>query len=178
MENPTDHYPHHIITDTAASTSLLVCTGAPADRNDDGKLAARVKEFPGRKAVCGGTTSRIIARELGLQIEVELGRDNCGLPPLSRMDGFDLVTEGVLTLGRTRELLASPPKVTEQSAAGRLAHLLIDCDDIRFIVGTRLNPVHRDPSLPVELEKRGDIVREICEILRSGFGKNVTVAYL
>jgi hypothetical protein len=56
--------------------------------------AEAVKAFKGKKVLCGATTADIIARELGLEIEDSLIFDDPELPPVSRMEGMDLVTEG------------------------------------------------------------------------------------
>ncbi len=156
---------------------LLVVTGAPYDDARDGELARAALDFDGRRAICGGTTADIVARELGLRIANEAGPRDPEIPPAAILAGFDLVTEGMITLARTLELLearaASPAR---PNAASRLAALLLDSDLITFQVGTRLNAAHQDPSLPRELGIRRTVVRRIAQCLRERHAKTVDLA--
>ena len=47
----------------------LIVTGAPRNKSSDKRLAEIVKNYEGKTIVCGGTTSKIIARELGIPAE-------------------------------------------------------------------------------------------------------------
>jgi serine/threonine protein phosphatase PrpC len=51
---------------------MLVLTGPPINKDRDRDMALILKEFQGKKVICGGTTANIAARELGLEVEVEL----------------------------------------------------------------------------------------------------------
>jgi len=57
---------------------------------------------------------------------------------------MDLVTEGILTLGQTVELLHQAQSVDDlprdADAATRLARYLLAADDILLIVGSAINP--------------------------------------
>ena len=46
----------------------LIVTGAPRSRESDKKLGERIKNFDGQVIVCGGTTAKIVARELGKDV--------------------------------------------------------------------------------------------------------------
>jgi hypothetical protein len=102
------------------------------------------------------------------------------VPPSARMDGFDLVTEGTLTLGETARLLEQgfPPEDMKSNAAVRLANLLLDSDIVKFAVGTRINEAHQDPNIPVELDLRRNIVKRIAQLLESKHMKQVVIQYL
>ncbi|MDR2799783.1 MAG: serine/threonine-protein phosphatase, partial [Desulfovibrio sp.] len=77
---------------------LLVMTGPPYDRERDPEYAALLRSFPGRKVVCGGTTAELVSREWGRRLEMDGAAQNQAVPPRYRIEGVDLVTEGVLTL--------------------------------------------------------------------------------
>ena len=62
--------------------------------------------------------------------------------------------------------------------AGKLVELFLDSDTIDFLVGTRVNEAHLDPTLPVYLEIRRNIIQRIAESLRTRYLKNVTVTYI
>jgi hypothetical protein len=59
----------------------LVVTGAPADQANDKQLASVFSSFDGKKVICGGTTAKILGRELGKSISVDLRN----LHPKSRL---------------------------------------------------------------------------------------------
>ena len=62
------------------------------------RSAGSYPQLPGKRSVCGGTTSKIVARELGQRIDVELKYYDEEVPPTAHIEGIDLVTEGILTL--------------------------------------------------------------------------------
>ncbi|MCK4275477.1 MAG: SpoIIE family protein phosphatase, partial [Phycisphaerae bacterium] len=84
-----------------------VLTGPPADRATDEAMLQRFVELPSLHAVCGGTTAKIVARHLGLPLEVDLETMKPDVPPVGRIKNLDLITEGILTLTRANELLKS-----------------------------------------------------------------------
>lgn len=159
--------------------NLLVCTGPPFDPDNDKYLAGRVKDFQGKKWICGGTTARILAREL--QLNLNKGDDTFpgDLPPESRMQGIDLVTEGILTLSKVERLLSGKSTDTPSDGIARkIIRLLHDSDKIQFLVGTCINIAHQDPNLPIELEIRRNVVKKIKFLLEKKFFKTVEITYL
>lgn len=157
---------------------LLLMTGPPYDHRRDREAALRLQLYPGRTAVCGGTTANIVARELGLKVTTCLGKRRGGLPPVCSMNGIDLVTEGILTLTRVASILESHETDFTADAAGQLAELLINSDQVELLVGTRINEAHQDPSLPVDLEIRRNIVKRIAAALRDLYLKEVSIEYI
>ena len=114
-------------------------------------LAKMADQTPGRKVICGGTTANIISRLLKRSIEIDMHQPlDASVPPTARMQGFDLVTEGILTLGEVLRLLEEgcAPEELKPNAAVRLPRLLLDSDVVRFAVGTRINEAHQDPNFP------------------------------
>lgn len=157
---------------------LLVCTGPPYSESHDAEMAAQVRDFPGRKIVCGGTTAEIVSRHLGVPVEVVLGEDTDGLPPRSNMQGVDLVTEGVVTLSRVEKILRSfrPGEIwSSKGPAWSIVNLIGQSDSIQFLVGTHVNVAHYDPKLPVELEARRTLVRRIARLLEEKYNKLVEI---
>jgi hypothetical protein len=138
-------------------------------------------QTPGRKVICGGTTANIISRQLNRPVEIDLrqARDP-RVPPTARMQGFDLVTEGILTLGEVLRLLedGEAPEELKPNAAVRLTRMLLDSDVVKFAVGTRINEAHQDPNIPVDLELRRNIVKRIARILEDKHMKRVVVQYV
>ena len=156
-----------------------ILTGPPADSSEDDAILAKFTQRPGFLAVCGGTTAKIVARYLGDKpLEVDLATMKADVPPLARLEGIDLITEGILTLTRTNELLHSSTDQEgvkyQTDAASALLRLCLDVDHIHFIVGLSVNPAHQNPDLPRQLGMKLAVVREIAEELRKR-GKEVTI---
>lgn len=158
--------------------NLLICTGPPYDEKKDRYLAEKVRDFKGKKVLCGGTTATIISRELQLPLQVSMDITDKELPPLSYMEGIDLITEGILTLSKVERLLTQGIPEKSQGPANDLVNLVQNSDKITFIVGTRINVAHQDPNLPVELEIRRNVVKKIKYLLETKFLKDVEITYL
>jgi len=155
-----------------------VLTGPPSRRGEDAQWVERFTRRLGQRVVCGGTTAKIVARHMGQPLEVDLATITADVPPIARLAGVDLVTEGILTLTRLRDLLRAG---TDRAAvrfqadgASSLLRLLLDVDHIHFLVGQAVNPAHQNPELPHQIGIRVGVVREIVEELRR-MGKEVTV---
>jgi hypothetical protein len=159
---------------------LLIVTGPPYERSEDTILGKAVKEFDGMKVICGATTADIISRELGLEIEDSLAFEDPELPPVSSMEGIDLVTEGILTLTKVTRILKefSQNSTLGKGPADRIVKLLRQSDQINFVIGTRVNIAHQDPSLPVDLEMRRTVVNRMARILEEKFLKEVSIRYI
>jgi hypothetical protein len=155
-----------------------VLTGPPSSQGEDAQWVEHFTRRLGQRVVCGGTTAKIVARHLGQSLDVDLSTITPDVPPIARLAGMDLVTEGILTLTRLRDMLRAG---TERSAvrfqvdgASSLLRLLLEVDHVHFLVGQAVNPAHQNPDLPHQLGIRVGIVREIVDELRR-LGKEVTV---
>lgn len=158
---------------------LLLCTGPPFDETKDNELATRVSDFDGRVILSGGTTADIIARELGRKISDNLVFLDPELPPESYMEGIDLVTEGILTLQKVNQLLTGYKQYKPgKGPADNIIRMLMDSDEIYFIIGTRINDAHQDPTLPVDLEIRRNVVRRIAAQLEEKWLKQVYLEFI
>jgi len=159
---------------------LLICSGPPYNESRDKQLAQMAKSFNGKKIICGGTTSLIISRELNVGIEVGMTLDNSGLPPKSKMKGFDLVTEGILTIGKVAEILEKlhGTEVYGSGPAVEIVKYMMESDEILLLVGTKINIAHQDPTLPVELEIRRNVMHKIANLLEDKFLKDVEIQFI
>jgi hypothetical protein len=160
---------------------FMLITGPPFYKIKDFDFVDRIQDFNGKKIICGGTTAEIIARELNMEVEIEHAAKNPhALPPPAKMKGFEMVTEGILTLGKVEEILESYNSDTrlQDSPAEKVVKLLLQHDSIDIIVGTRINWAHQDPEQPLELELRKFVVKRIVKILTKKFFKKVLVEYV
>ena len=159
--------------------TLTVAVGPPQHREDDVRIAQLIREEPGSKVICGGTTGSIIAREWGTDIKVNLKDLDPEVPPYGRLRGVDLVTEGIITLSKTLEALKkgeTQPEGERKNAVSLLSKLLLDSDKIQFLVGKAINPAHQNPDLPLNLALKMQVVKEIAETLEER-GKKVDLLY-
>lgn len=158
----------------------LVVTGPPFDKKNDEVLARKFEEYEGKKVICGGTTAGIIARLTKRDIQLDLSKLWPDIPPMSKMSGAELVTEGTLTLSKALELLKSgkDPDRLPADPAVMLVKLLLDSDIIHFIVGTKINEAHQDPSLPEALDIRRNLLKSMVQVLNEKYLKQAKMELL
>lgn len=152
----------------------LIFTGPPYDQEKDAYYAEIFEDFKGPKAICGGTTANIISRELGRFISADTKLLSGNLPPISKMNGVDLITEGILTLTKAMEYLEKD-EIKKNDAAGLLVNFLLKSDVINIMMGAKINQAHYDPSLPIEIEIRRNIIKQITQILEKKYFKKVNI---
>ncbi len=159
---------------------MMIVTGPPYTKEHDKLMADTIAEFRGTKIVCGGTTAQILGREFQNEIEVDMNHLGGDLPPTAQMDGVDLITEGILTLGRLDQFLSGgcPNEVSADNPAAIIFHHLMENDEIRFLVGTSINPSHQDPDLPEELEIRRNVIKKIAACLEDKYLKDIKISYI
>lgn len=155
---------------------LLVVTGPPVDQSNDRLIASTLSCFDGKKVICGGTTAKILGRELGKTVSVDIRNLHPEVPPHSIMDGVDLVTEGIITMTKTIEYLDRGNIPESYNAAVQLAEKFLESDDITFFVGTRLNQANQI-HLAQNIELRISIVRRLAAILEQKYLKSVFIRY-
>ncbi|HKZ17537.1 MAG TPA: SpoIIE family protein phosphatase [Geobacteraceae bacterium] len=156
----------------------LVLTGPPFHENRDAHFANIFDTFKGRKVICGGTTANIVARELKREVVDHLETTDDDIPPIATMDGADLVTEGLLTLTKVAQFLEKGESVPRRNAASMLMEMLLESDSIMFLVGTKINEAHQDPTHPMDLEIRRNLIKKIALILERKYLKDAYVRYI
>ena len=153
---------------------LLICTGAPISKEKDFSYAHEFKNFKGKKIISGGTTSEIIARELGLKFKDRMYSLNDGLPPISILESVDLVTEGVMTLSRVERILRDDSlDPVKDGAAERIVRLVLNSDSIKFLVGGSSNEYHFD----LQYKMRIQLIKDIAELLERKYLKQVEIKF-
>lgn len=161
-----------------------VMVGPPVHPEDDEEVVGELLACPGIKVICGGTTSQIVSKRLGKELKILLQYISPDVPPIATMEGIDLVTEGVVTLGKTLEILeqyeetkAPELLIAKKDGAHLLAETLVEkCTSVKFIVGRALNPAHQNPDMPISLSIKLRLVKDISECLKR-LGKPTTLKY-
>ena len=69
------------------------------------------------------------------------------------------------------------PELLVPLAARQMIELFRQSDEIEFVVGTKVNEAHQDPSLPVDLEIRRNIVKRLKTVLESKYRKRVLLRF-
>ena len=159
--------------------------GPPSNRDDCDKMMSLLFSKEGKHIVCGGTTSSIAAKYLGKPIRTEIDFLDPDIPPISHIEGVELVTEGVITVNRVLEYAKDYLKDNEsykhwsykQDGASQICRLLFEeATDINFYVGRAMNPAHQNPDLPINFNIKMQLVVELSDCLRK-MGKRIKVSY-
>jgi hypothetical protein len=131
---------------------------------------------PGKKIVCGGTTSHLVADLLKKELVPDERYLDTDLPPIASLHGVDLVTEGILTLSRAAEYLEKGRPEGKFDAATALLDQLDQADGIKFMVGTARNPAHQNTGLPDSIFLRRTVVENVIKLLQAQ-GKDTELKY-
>ena len=164
-----------------------IFTGPPAKKEDDERLMHDFMHTEGKKVVAGGTSANIAARVLGKEIVTKADASSPDVPPMASIDGIDLVTEGVITLGKSLKLLKKYVRdefdteffdeLDADNGASRLAKLLIEeCTELNLFVGTAVNAAHKETALNFDLSMRQNLVEQLVRTAEE-MGKTVKVMY-
>lgn len=158
---------------------VLIITGAPRNKESDRRLGEMIRDFDGYVIVCGGTTAKIVARELGKDVKADKSPSG-SLPPASIIDGIDLVTEGMLTLAEVGNRLEDKIllKHMPEDPAKRIIKILREIDQAQIVVGTKINDDTDDPAAAAKIGVRFPVIEKIVRSLERNYLKEVEVRYL
>jgi len=161
------------------SRKLVLFTGPPSDKSLDERVVKRFLQVSGKKVVSGGTTANIVGRITGKAVKVDLSYHDPEVPPTARIEGLDLVTEGVLTLTAAIDRLNNCRRLNDasfQDGATLLARLLLEADQIDILAGTAVNPAHQNPNFPSQINIKNQVLNKLCAKLEL-IGKQVAVEW-
>ncbi|NLZ45408.1 MAG: SpoIIE family protein phosphatase [Clostridiales bacterium] len=159
--------------------------GPPANPDDCQKMMTLFFSKGGKHIVCGGTTSSIAAEYLGEDVIPVLEYIDEEVPPIARVKGIDLVTEGIITINKVlayaQDFLDEnnfySDWAVKEDGASQIARLLFEeATDINFYVGKAVNPAHQNPNLPINFSIKMRLVDELSECLKK-MGKGIKVSY-
>jgi hypothetical protein len=165
--------------------TVTVWSGPPAHRALEEAILEKLMDEPGTRIICGDTTADIAARLLGAELVMEPRPEDgwAQVPPTSQLkvpayaEGVDLVTEGLVTLGKARERIAEAQRARDlprkEDGATRLARALLTADEIHFLVGLAVNPAQvTETGVPL----RRIVIEELMNDLKAR-GKIVSMEY-
>ena len=158
--------------------------GPPGNRDDVNRMMSLFFAKEGKHIVCGGTTSSLAAKWLNKPLRPSLNFEG-DIPPIAKLEGVDLVTEGVITVNRVvqyaQDFIADNNCYDEWSnqkdGASMISRLLFEeATDINFYVGRAINPAHQNPDLPINFSIKMNLVQELSAALQK-MGKRIKVSY-
>ena len=164
---------------------MNILFGPPSNRDDCDRMMSLFFSKEGKHIICGGTTSSIAAKYLRKPLQATLDFKKSDVPPIAKIEGVDLVTEGVITVNRVLEYandyLAENEHYEEwnykRDGASLICQLLFEeATDINFYVGRAINPAHQNPDLPINFSIKMNLVEELSKCLKK-MGKRIKVSY-
>lgn len=159
--------------------------GPPSNRDDADRMMSLFFSKEGKHIICGGTTSSIAAKYLNKKVEATLNFEKSDVPPIAKIEGVDLVTEGVITINKVLEYakdylgdnLLYEQWNYKRDGASLICRLLFEeATDINFYVGRAINPAHQNPELPITFSIKMNLVEELSKCLKQ-MGKRIKVSY-
>lgn len=160
---------------------LMIFSGPPLDVTKDEEYAEQLLSFSGRKIICGGTTGNIVANYMGETIEMDIMTMSKELPPIGKLKEIDLVTEGILTISKAKEILIKcncdiTRLPTIKNGAVLLAREILEADSIYFLIGQQINEFYQNPLLPKNISIRRSLIEDLVKLLRDN-QKHIIVEY-
>ncbi|AGB40059.1 Stage II sporulation protein E (SpoIIE) [Halobacteroides halobius DSM 5150] len=167
-----------VVVKFRSQRKITLFTGPPKEKETDKEVVDKLVSSDSKKVICGGTTAQIVARELDRELEVELSYHDQEVPPISKMEGMDLVTEGLLTLSKCLERLkeadCQEDLPVKEDGATKLARLLLKSDQVKLLVGQAVNSAHQSLKLPQEMAIRKQIIEKLVKSLERQ-GKEIQI---
>lgn len=168
----------------SSDSKAVLFSGPPINKKMDKEVVHKMMGSAGKKIVCGGTTANIVARELNVEYKSSTEIIDEDIPPIGYIEGIDLVTEGVLTLRKSCEILKKLLTTNDDSflhkkkdAATLLSRILYeDCIHIKMIIGRCINPENLITDNSDDLSARLYVLNEMKNVLVK-LGKIVEVEY-
>ena len=164
---------------------MNILFGPPSNRDDCDRMMSLFFSKQGKHIICGGTTSSIAAKYLRKPLQATLNFEKSDVPPIAKLEGVDLVTEGVITVNKVLEYARNYLEGNElygewsvrRDGASLICRLLFEeATDISFYVGRAVNPAHQNPDLPINFNIKMNLVEELSKCLRQ-MGKRISVSY-
>lgn len=139
-------------------SELNVMIGPPSKPKQDEDVCKKLLETEGKIAVCGGTTAKVVANYLNKPIDMDYSIIVEDVPPISSIEGIDLVTEGALTISKVVKMLelyndhsTLNSKVFDDfDGASLLLDMMLKSTDINLLIGQTINLENEGSVVNVE----------------------------
>lgn len=161
--------------------------GPPKNPKNDRRVVSEFLKKDGKRVVCGGTTAKIVSRQLGKDMKIDVTTMTEEIPPIGYIDGVDLVLEGAVTISGAVKLMSAyldsvynkkaEKMIKENNGASMLANMLInECSDLNIFMGQAVNEANRDTEFVVNFNYKESRIKELIRLMEK-MGKKVTFTY-
>lgn len=159
-----------------------VMVGPPENKDDDLSTMRLFFAKEGKHVVCGGTTAKAVSEYLGARVRTLPASGTETVPPMSEIQGVDLVTEGVVTINAALQIIKNYQKdgmytlelIGQKDGASKLAEMLLeDATEINILFGNAMNLAQQAGEF--SFEKKLQLIQEIRDALRIA-GKKVKMS--
>lgn len=161
--------------------------GPPVNKEDDEKVMELFFSKEGKTIVCGGTTSSLVARHLNTTVKTKIDYLDPDIPPIGYIEGVDLCTEGVLTMGRVVDIARRYSSSTtdasyaewagKRDGASLIAQMLFEeATDVNLFVGRAMNPAHQNPDMSIDFSIKLRLIEDLAKYLEK-MGKHVKTSF-
>ena len=133
-------------------------TGCPKEKYNDHIVCKNFLREPGVHIVAGGSTAKLIARELNEELVVKADTNDLDVPIFYSIKGIDLVTEGIYTLNQLYNILDNYNEIDEYDNDPLYVFLryIMEADAINIYLGLAENPANKK----IVFRKKGILERE------------------
>ena len=159
-----------------------VMIGPPENKDDDLSTMRLFFAKEGKHVVCGGTTAKAVSEYLGARIRTLPGSGTETVPPMSEIQGVDLVTHRIIKLNAALEIIKAYQKdgmrsldlIGQKDGASKLAEMLLeDATEINILFGNAINFAQQAGEF--SFEKKFQLIQEMRDTLRMA-GKKVKMS--
>jgi serine/threonine protein phosphatase PrpC len=162
--------------------AVNVLIGPPADPKDDARVLKLFFAKDGYHICCGGSTAQMISRYLSKPIVPIADSGTDKVPAIAKIEGMDLVTEGIITLQQVADLAEryvsdNRLSITINSGSDGVSllcsYLFEEATDINFFFGKAENTANDD--LGIGADAKAIIINRLTNSLKE-MGKNVKLS--
>ncbi len=153
---------------------VTIFSGPPKNKEIDERIIDDLVHANGKKIICGGTAANIYSRIMNEEIVTNIDNLDPLIPPHAFMKGLDLLTEGVITLNKTVEIIDNylsskfdESILSQNNGASILANILInDCTHLDILMGNAINPAHLNPFFPNDYSIKWKSTKSLAEAVK------------
>lgn len=145
--------------------------GPPHNKNDDNKTLRLFFSKEGKYIVCGGSTANAVSRYLGKPLKIIDNLDcDYDIPPIASIEGVDLVTEGIITIGKVVELSREYIKDSsvalkledKKDGASLIAKMIFEeATDVNIFFGQSINEGNEESGLDIDFKTKCKLLKEL-----------------
>ncbi len=155
-------------------TTVNLMMGPPENSKDDERMLKLFFAKKGQHVVCGGSTGTMVSRYLNKPIELVEGSGSERVPDMAKLEGVDLLTEGIITLKAAldlRERIKEKPELIlelrESPEELLYKKLFLESSNVNIFFGTAANVAHKD--IGISFEKKLEAIKKLySELLAAG----------